>query len=255
MPAKPTTASEPEVDTATILYDAGASQTIPLELTKVVRRDGKRILKKIRLGHTLGPLSDQRYFQLQEEIDKTLNRAKAVTTALYKPKFDLWQDLNETTSGYPEKYDFAANPSDCIKALDALIEVQIPEIELAEFDAETDEIEEDAELVLDELTVVPFRAMFSGALIVNLSHSFKEPSKADHDEFMAIETNAPISTNRLAAAEKRTTAEKLFDLGRRLILDREGYAEGSDTPAWHLAATTRAFFLRELARMGKSLGV
>lgn len=234
-----------------ILYDAGASQTIPLSFEKTVRRDGRRILQRIRLTHTLNPLTDERYFQLEADIEKVRKRASAVTTAIWEPKVRLWNELIDSVTGYPNGNDprKAVHDLDKTKAVEALLAVDVLSPETIEYDIETEIIEDAVELD-DEDTVIPFRAMHNGALILNMSHSFRAETKAEIDEFLAIEQGQP-NTNALASAEKLTVEARLCELGQKLLTDREGYTDDCETPAWHLAATTRAYFARQIQRLGK----
>lgn len=100
-------------------------------------------------------------------------------------------------------------------------------------------------------TRVSFRAMHNGAL-VTLSHLFREATQSESDEFLSITTNQP-NDRELASAVKKSEAQKLYELGKRVLADAEGYAPDSEVPPWHLAQTTKAYFLREASRVGKFL--
>lgn len=247
-----TTKAEPAQEPITsILYDSGASQIIPFEYKKTVIRNGKRILQKARLTHTLIPLSNERYFEYEAETERLSDKVKRtlkLSMALWEPKLKLWDDLAESVTGYPEKE--AVHPSDRIRAVEALLEVEILDPDLIEFDIETETVEDVGTIDIDEFTAIPFRTMYAGAVILNMSHSFRQETKAEVEEFFAIEGDEP-TPGVLASAVKLTKAEKLYNLGKRLLKDTEGYAPGCEVPAWHLAGTTRSFFLRQLARMGK----
>jgi len=224
---------------AEILYDSNATQIIPLTLTK----NGK----DFRVSFTMKPLSNERYFAFELEVSKMNEKAKRVSTDLYIPKEKLWSDLVESRAGYKETPDWktATRQTDAVAAIQAILHTQV----LAENEIEQ---ETDEELFDDDaLTAIPFRALQSGVLIT-LTHSFRQETKAEMDEFLAIETDA-TNQNALASAVKLSKAEKLSILGRKLIRETEGYASGSEIPAWHLAATIETFFVRQMARMGKSL--
>lgn len=92
--------------------------------------------------------------------------------------------------------------------------------------------------------------MYAGALLT-LSHSFREETKAEYDQYLAIDSEQP-DENSISSADRKTKVERMYLLGKKLITETSGYAEG-EIPAWHIAATTEAFFARQSARMGKFL--
>lgn len=232
------TPKSPEPSDEPILYDARLEQKIPFTLNKSGR--------EFRVSHTLRPLSDERYFEFREAIEATESAAKKISTKLWLPKVALWKDLVVSREGFVEKPDWKETTHQSIAS--AVVEAYLHAAVLNENEEEA----EDGEEILydDEApTKISFRAMQAGALLT-LSHSFLPETKAQMDEYIAIETAQPIP-NTLASAAKRSTAEKLCKLGRQLLVETDGYAEGSHVPGWHLATTTESYFLRRLAQVGK----
>lgn len=229
---------------APVLYDARNGQTIGFTLERAGRT--------FSLSHTLKALTDERYFEYerqQEATDSKVRKSMEVTSGIYGPKHSLWFDLVESRDGYrhtgpdwKEKTHFA----DAVGVIGALLNVQL--LDDSEVDAETGS--DDNLFDEDALTPVYFRTLQSGVLMT-LSHSFKTESQADRDAFLAIGTGQPMP-NTLASSQRQTVGERLYSIGERLLADHSGYAEGSNVPAWHLVATTQAFLLRQMGRVGKS---
>jgi len=229
---KPTTSTEPT------LYDITAKQRIPFTISKNGR--------EFPVAHILKPLSNERFFLLQEDVQRMADRIKKLSTTMFEPKQKLWDELVESREGYKEREDWrqATHQSDCLAAINALLHVQTIDESDAEAD-DTDELFDD-----DALTKISFNAMFNGVLITNMSHSFRQESKAEMNTFMALETD-DTNPNALASAVKQSKAQKLYELGRKLLSEAEGYKDASQIPAWHLAVTTESYFLRQIARAGK----
>lgn len=239
MTTKATLQKTPAESTEPILYDSRSPQRIPLELEK----SGQTF----RLYHNLQPLSNDRYCEFQNRITELATRIKKLTTAILEPQHELWKELIDTREGYKERADWkeATHTNDAVAVITALLMVQV---------LENNEIEpKEGAPVYDEaaLHIIAFRAMQSGALLT-LSHSFREETKAEADEFLAIEANQS-DDNNLASHDKVSKQERLYRLGKKLLQESDGYAEGSEVPAWHLAVTTETFFARQAARMGKFL--
>lgn len=221
-----------------ILYDSTKPQRIPLRLEKPGQT--------FTVYHNLEPLTNERYFEYQNDIVDLASRIKKISTAITSPQQKLWAELVTGRAGYKERDDWKekTHPNDAVAAIAALLSVQVldnSEIESSDKAAVYDE---------DELTVISFRALQSGVLMT-LSHSFREETKAEADEFLAIDVGQ-ADENNLAAAEKMSKQERLYRLGKKVLKETEGYAE-CEVPAWHLAATTETFFLRQASRMGKFL--
>lgn len=221
-------------DTTTpVLYDATAQQQIPLILTKGA--------KTFRVEHTLNPLSNERYFELQEDLAAIAEKVKAISSQVYEPKDSVWNDLAVEISGYKPRDDWKAGVPSVHRseAVNALIYVN--------FDDNVSRAKDDDLWDIEDLIEIRFSAMFSGTLCIDIVHSFRAESKAEMDEYLAIESGSPIP-GVIASAQKLSRAERLFNLGKKLLKDTQGYAPGSDVPAWHLAASTESFFVRQIAQ-------
>jgi hypothetical protein len=237
-----TTPYTPEAPKLTepVLYDVRNPQTIPFAVT----RGGKTF----RVSHTVQPPSNERFFQLREAVEEALTRAKKVSSFVYDPHVELWKEIALSREGFKERDDWkeVTHPSDAVGVLNALFHIT----PLAE---EEQDITNDDELLDDEaLYVVAFHAQQGNTLLPNLTHSFRQESKAEMDEYLAIMSDQP-NPNALASSEKMSKAERYYRLGKKLLRGHTGYAEGSEVPAWHLAFTVEVFLARQLGRMGKSL--
>lgn len=233
--------AQKEPETQPILYNSKASQNVVLNLDK----NGKTF----RIVHKMNPLSFERYFQFQENEQSTITRLKKISTAMAEPVYRLWTELCEGVEGYVfhDKADWKVrvHRNDAMAAVSGLLFIQV----LDDSDMEDDETEE---LYDDEKpSKVQFRAMYSGAL-VTLAHHFREMSKAEADEFLAISTNQPNDV-QLASAVKQSEVEKLYNLGKRMLVSADGYTDGSDVPPWHLSMTAKTHCIRENERAGKFL--
>lgn len=229
------TPTDPQLSDEPILYDSRLGQKIPWSIDE-----------QYRVSHTLKPLPNERYFQFQEEGEAMQEKFTKPTTAIYGPKHRLWLDIVESCEGWKPRDDWKEemHEEDCIAAINALLHVEV-------LDPLETEKEGDGLLDFDALTPVIFRTMQAGALL-SLSLSFRRATKAEKDEALSIDANEP-NPNSLASAAHISQAEKLYRLGKKLLKDREGYAEGSDIPPWHLATCVQSFFVRQQLRMGKSL--
>lgn len=219
------------------LYDVSQPQTIPFTIT----RGGK----SFRVSHTVQPPSNERFFQLQEDIDETLSRAKKASTLVFDPKLILWKEIVISRTGFVDRDDWkeATHPSDAVGVINAMLHIEV------QAEEEQDVTNDDELLDDDALYVVAFNAQQGNALLTNLSHSFRQESKAEMDEYLAIISDQP-SPNVMASAVKMSKAERYYRLGKKLLQGSTGYA--SDIPAWHLAFTVEVFLARQLGRMGKS---
>lgn len=253
MPKQTTTATKPQdpaldgddnnditVPDAPILYSSRALQRIPLTLT----HNGR----DIAVAHNIGPLHDSRYFEYQLEIEgKAAKSTDLSSDLLYGAKQKLWREIADSREGYVEREDWRqkTHQVDAAKAIDIFLGIVVKDSAPNEEETETVLFDDDA------LTRIEFATMFSGTLLTGLSHSFRGETQAEMDSFMAIETGE-LNPNVLASAEKLSNAEKLCRLGKSMLQESVGYAPGTPVPAWHLAGTTRSFFLKRLSRMGKS---
>lgn len=231
---------EPPKASGPIFYDIREPQTIPFSVT----RGGKTF----RVSHTIQPPSNERFFQLQDEVEESLSRAKKASSIVFDPKLALWKELVISRGGFKDRDDWKdiTHPSDAVGIINALLHVNV------QAEEEQDVTNDDELLDDDALYVVAFNAQQGNALLTGLSHSFRQESKAEMDEYLAIMSDQPNS-NELASAVKMSKVERFHRLGKKLLKERSGYADGSETPAWHLAHTVEIFLARQLSRMGKSL--
>lgn len=238
MTTKAQVKKEPVESPERILFDVNQPQTFKFSLFQKGR--------EIPITHTVNPVSDARYFLMNEEIEAVAVRLKKLTASMYLPKEKIWDEYVEKATGYPDIPDWKERVSqdDKIGVVNAYFEV--------EPDEEPEAKESDAALVydFDALVEIYFSCRFGSAKLYGMCHRFREITRADKDEYFAILNNQTNETN-LASAEKLSRVEKLDRLGRKLLKESEGYADGSRVPAWHLAATTEWYFLREQARQGK----
>lgn len=218
-----------------IFYDAAADQIIPLEIAK-----GSKVF---RVCHHLKPLSDERFFELEDKVQLSIKRLKKLSTDIFNPRHDLWKELAIKREGYTEREDWleVTKEADAVQAVNALLYAEI----IPADDEESGLLDDEAE------TPISFRAMFSGTL-VELTHFFREETKAEKDRYFSITANEPDS-NVLASAVKKSKNQRLYELGVSMITRTEGYANGQ-IPAWHIAKSTEAYFDQVVfARLG-SLG-
>lgn len=223
-----------QISETPILYDATAEQNIPLEIAKGT--------KVFRVSHNLKPLSDDRFFQLEDEVQLSIKRLKKLSTEIFSPRHELWKELAIKREGYTEREDWldSTKEADAVQAINALLHAEV----VPATDEESGLLDDEAE------TPIVFRAMFSGAL-VELTHFFREETKAEKDRYFSITANEPDS-NALASAVKKSKTQRLYELGISMVKRTEGYANGQ-IPAWHIAKTTEAYFDQVVfARLGKS---
>jgi hypothetical protein len=225
-PAATSDAKEP-----LFLYDANSPQIIPLTITK----NGK----SFRVEHSFRPLTNERYFEFQERIDEVSAKTTKLSTAIFEPKESLWSELIEGVTGYKPRDDFKAGVpmAHRTEAVNALITIQFVDDEETKAENELWDI--------DDLTEIKFRAIQAGVLLPEMSHSFRAETKAEMDEYLAIQSDQP-NPNALASAQKLSKAERLYRLGKKILKDTAGYAADAEIPAWHLAATTESFFTRQI---------
>jgi hypothetical protein len=214
-------------------YDRNKPQTVKMEIQK----GGKTF----PVNHVINPISDERFFELELEIEQITKRAKSLSSDLYKPKHQLWKEVAESVTGYGKSDEWREKmyQADAVQALNAVLHCEVV--------TETEETGKDEVLEFDALTPIRLRVLQSGVLTEKV-HNYREETKAEMDEYLSIVTSAP-NPNALASAEKMSGSEKLFRLGKKLLKNVEGYA--SDVPAWHIVASAQAFFEQQLARLGK----
>lgn len=222
-----------------ILYDARAGQRVPLTIPKNGR--------EYRLTHNLKPLDNDRWIELQNDILERSARSSKVTSDIVQPQYKTWIDLVESVEGYKARDDWKTHihMNDGVAAVTAVMHTHVLDNSAVDIEEESGEYDDEAP------TKITFRALQSGALLT-LSISYREETKGERDEYLAILTGAP-NENAIASAEKLSEAEKLWRLGKKVMVGFDGYAEGSEPPAWHIALTVKTFFERQTDRLGKYL--
>ena len=225
------------------LYDADSRQTIPLEIEKSGRR--------YRVSHTLEPLSDDRWYQLERERDgarRRITKDQAFSTAAFAPNSKLWQEIAVGRAGYAERDDWraATHIFDRTQAVSALLSaVPVPPP-----DEQSDIL--DAELLADDEYVITLQVMQSGVLMAT-THFLREETTEEMDQYLAIQSEKPGPFDLPSAAGSlKCAAERLAALYDRIVVSSDGYT--GRVPAWHKAAVAKEHFGRQFLRMGKSSG-
>lgn len=191
-----------------IFYDSTQIQKVSLILEGA---DGEQS----NVVHTLAPLSNQRYFQFQLELER-LGDAKP--SELLKPKFSLWRELckkREAETGTAGEIDEleAATVINTITAFQT-----IPATEKIGTVEAYDESE-------------AFTVMFLGVmnnLAFPLGLTFRSVDVPDIDRFFEIRKESNLSDIT------KSTAEKVYNFGLSMLTKSEGYKNSETIPAWHI---------------------
>ncbi len=235
--AKQALEATPEITENRILFDFREPQTFKFSLHQKGR--------DIPISHTLLPIADARYFQLSEELESLADRLKKISSSIFVPKEKVWDEHCESATGYPQIDEWKSRVSqdDKVGVINACLRVE-PDDE-----PETEEV---GELVydFDALTEIYFTCYHGSRELFGMTHRFREFTRTEKDEYLSIMANQPIES-AIASAVKMSKAEKLVRLGRKLLMETEGYADGSPVPAWHLEWSVQWYFMREIARQGK----
>lgn len=223
----------PEVSDEPILFDRDKTNVIGFDITKNRR--------SYHVEHTLRPLTDERFFQMAKEGQEALKRATRVTTELMQPRLDLWHELVDSVSGYKEREDWqkGVHYLDKLTAINLLVHTQ---------PIEEEPVFDDSLALDDQPVEVRLRVLQCKALI-EVKFRFREESQKQMDRFLAIDENTPKTPGVIASHQQLTQPEKLYNLGKELLLDTEGYV--GQPPAWHLAVATKVFFSGQADRVGK----
>ena len=277
---KPVAFDKAQFNQKPVLFDSDANQTIPFFDTRYTKSG----VVNFRAAHTFAPLTDERLFQHEKNIELFSRKNKNIgAIENTQPTIDLWDDLIVARQGYTPREDWKAKVKsvDKIAVVTSLLHVQLIETE--------DVLDEDTLINEDDLTCLKFRVFYGGisleewrkwyqtglfpeniklsetqfdegltllrkdiapSVVLTTSFYFAEASDTQLDEANAIlfGGNAP---NKLASAahEKKTNAEKWVELYNAVCESAEGYT--GRVPAYHAAAATRVFFYQESARVGK----
>lgn len=231
----------PALSATEILFDADEPNTVYFP----VEHRGK----EYRVGHTFAPVSDSRYFQYWEEVANNLNKMAqrgGLSVDHMKPQIKLWDELVQARIGYKESVGWKEKVHilDKSNAVRILFLVTVPD-EDQEKAAETDLIDDE-----DETSVIPLDCYQNGVLI-GTSHTLRQETQSELDEFMAIDGNLPPKGQLASAVKKKTRAERLCDLYDAVCISQTGYV--NRVPAWHKELVIVRFFQRQVLRMGKSL--
>ena len=225
------TALEEITEQAATLYDANAIQKIPLTITK-----GS---KSYDVAIELEPITDDEYFQLIDDALDSAKKLKSVSIELFQPRADLARKKAIARYGYVENKDWktATKDADFISALDSYLQVSA--------NTESESVED----LLDDSDETPIvlASVFNG-IETKTTIYFREETKAQMDEFLAIDGGLP-QKNALASHKKISKQKRLFALYEALVKGSDGYA--SQIPAWHGLAAVAAYLSGQLQRMGK----
>lgn len=221
-----------ETQETEIFYDRRESQKIPL-----VSSDG---IIQSRCWHHLKPLSDERYFQFEDEIEVLKIRQPRKLSEIYKPHHDLWRELFVEREGIKEK-DTDVLFTEAVQSINALVYYEsFPprDAEIGELCGEEDE------------TAMYFGAMFSGAWL-GLQIGYKSDFLNNLDGFQDTQTNR---RNLGLTARSSNKAKRLHAFTLPNITNAKGYAPPAENfiesvPAWHIVNATNDLFLSCLSSL------
>lgn len=226
-----------------IFYDRNAVQRIPLDSID----NGV----KSRSWHHLKPLSNERYFQLENEIDRVQYEGSSNVRDILKPKYDLWRELFIEREGFKEK-DTDALFIEGVQAVTALLYYEnIPpreaeEGELIDYDADES---------------MYFGAMYSGAWL-GLRAFFKSELRNYLDEYQTAVK--PVRSSRLEQSVRSSggslmlkpkvapykKVEKIYRFAAPFLTKADGFAESENAidavPAWHVVNAAADIFAAQL---------
>lgn len=246
----------------------------------------------VRIEHSLGVLKDSRYLKWQMDSDLILKKALAQNnwkTEQYRPKVELWDEIALGVRQLGEKWKERSKWPDKVNAINLLFHAQVEN--RPEADGDSDEVldanfilpedntfditlwvlhggftlEEWQKMVEEETLpdwvtpdeVATIQDLVSRGFIPNMYvptiHSFREETKAEVDEYLAINLRQNKS-GRLASAAKSKKPEdsdyfRKIELYDSICIKQEGYK--SRIPYIHKLPVIESFFAQQLARMGK----
>lgn len=211
-----------------IFYDCREPQKIPL-----LSIDGS---SQSRCWHRLKPLSNERYFQFDAEVETVAVEKPRKLSEIYKPHYDLWQELFFEREGLKEK-DTDVLFSEAVQAVKALLYYETVPPRQAEkgelYDSESD-------------SYVYFGAMYSGAWL-GLQIYYQNEINGKFDEYQ--QTQQKIRQWGLGYKPSRK-AEKLHTFALPFIKNVAGYAPAENpvdvVPAWHITNSVADLFSYEL---------
>lgn len=205
--------------------------------------------KLYRVGHTFKPLNDDRYFQYVDEVGKAANRiaqTEVLETQNFAPQEKLWNELASDRIGY------AKNPEDWkertalfVKANAIKLFLQVGAVPIETEEAEEGELLDDSEELFEtKLNCV------QNAIAITTSHFWREETREEMDEFLAIQAGAP-QKGVLASGVKKTKEQRLCELYDAVCVEQKFYA--AHVPAWHKKEMAEQYFRQRFLLLGKSI--
>lgn len=245
-----------------------------------------------RVTHCLKPLSDERYLKWEidsaEVLRKTISQGEWKTEQ-YEPKVDLWGELATNVPQFGENWKKRTKWEDKVNAINLLLHAVVEE--RAETDEESNLLLSAEEILPEDqmfeiklwvlhggITLEEWKKMinennlpdwvlpgeasdiftlvergFVPNMLVPTVHRFREESKDEVDEFLAI-TTGKNKRGKLASRAKSKKIEdsdwfRKIELYDAVCKEQEGYKTAP--PAYHKIPVIESFFAQQIARMGK----
>lgn len=220
-----------------IKYDTTLTQSVSFQV--------EQNNKTYQLTHVIKPLTDERFFQLEKEraaIIKKIGKKSTLSIEIYKPLENVWNELAVERTGAKPREDWKERTHYLDKAnvITALTRIEI----ISEGEDETTE-----DLFDDEANFTIYAKVFFNNNFLPVTFYFKQESKAQMDEFVAILQDKPNANALASLSNPKSIAERLCDLFDALIESYEGYS--SQVPAWHKIAAVSTQLNNQMSRLGK----
>lgn len=228
----------PSISTETIVYDADSVNKI----FYVHTQKGK----EYRVGHIWQPVSDERYFQYVVEAGraaKQIERNQALETAFFEPNVKLFDEFVSDRIGFAENPDWKEKTAEFTKSNSTKKYFSAEVIEKDAIPAEESELLDDS-----EETFETYLNVVQNGVLIGTTHYWREETKDEMDEYLAILANAPRK-NVLASAKKVTADERFCALYDSACVNQDGYK--ARVPAWHKHLMAKQFFEERFALLGK----
>ena len=216
-----------------IFYDRNAVQRIPLDSID----NGV----KSRSWHHLKPLLNERYFQLENEIEAAKAQKLSVREML-EPKHKLWRELFVKREGFKEK-DENALFFEGVQAVNALLYYEpTPARDAAEGELLNYEADDS----------IYFGAMYSGAWL-GLKLFFKGEFSCNLEGYR--EATKPIRRLGLIRYAKNDV-QRIYEFALPYLTKTEGYQLAENivdaVPAWHVINAADDMFSGQMELLTKS---
>lgn len=226
MTAKAKTKKETTTTTEAPLFDAKATQRIGL----TIGGDHQVI-------HEMAPLTDERFFKLADALEEADGDPSGILTL----KDALWEEHCSSVTGYKERPDWRKGvpTSHRIAAAEAFRGVIVMGIGDGIADGVFD---------VDAPIRVDLVAVFS-EFEVKPSISFRQPTKADVEEYLAIANGEPDKNALASATKNNSPSERLYRLGKKLTVEHSGYT--GQPPASHVNAAATMMILSQMTSAKK----